>query len=459
MKTQVDLDIAHIDKYVSDSRKSYEAQLKELVDIPTVSMDPECKKDIEKAAATAAKFLESIGAKAEIIKTKGNPVVVGHLEQGSQYPTVAIYNHLDVQPADAEEWKTKPFEMTIENGTYRGRGTTDDKGPALTVMYAAKYIKEQNIPVNIKFFWEFEEEIGSPHYEQFLKDHKSKLATNSVVISDTIWVSRERPAIQYGLRGLQGLMIKLKTGVKDVHSGLTGGLARNPIGELAQVISECYDARTGEVKIPGFYDDVRPLSDAELANFLKSGFSVDGFKKAHELHSLRTEDIKDAVQRIWARPTFEVHGIVGGYKGPGVKTIVPHDAEVKISMRLVPDQDPDKVLACVTKFIKEKCPDIEIIKEGTLRPFFSDPDNVFNKAAAESMKFAFGKDPAFNREGGSIGAVVSMHDELKVPIIFMGLSLPEHGYHAINENFDWQQASGGMKMFIKYFSLVSAMTK
>lgn len=160
-------------------------------------------------------------------------------------------------------------------------------------------------------------------------DNKSKLDTDSIVISDTIWVSRERPAIPYGLRGLQGVLVRLKTGAKDVHSGTTGGLARNPIGELAQLISECYDARTGHVNIPGFYDDVRKPSESETNNFVASGFDVDAFKKAHELKALRTNDPKEASQRIWALPTFEVHGITGGYHGPGVKTIVPHEAEAK----------------------------------------------------------------------------------------------------------------------------------
>lgn len=455
MKVENELNLQAIEKYVGEQRAQYEKSLKEIVDIPSVSMEPERKGDIERTAKKAKEFLEGIGAKVEIIATEGNPIVLGEIHAGREFPTVAIYNHLDVQPANPDEWKAPPFDMQIDNGVYRGRGTTDDKGPALAAMFAAKYARDNKFPINIKFFWELEEEIGSENFEPTLIKHKDKFKTDSVVISDTIWVSRERPAIQYGLRGLQGIMIRLKTGVKDVHSGLVGGLARNPIGEIAKLISECYDAKTGEVKIPGFYDDVQALSDEELNNFLKSGFSVEGFKKAHELYSLRTDDMKDAVQRIWARPTFEVHGIVGGYSGPGVKTIVPHFAEAKISMRLVPKQDPEKVLACVTKFIKDRLPDCEIIKEGTLRPFLSNIDSPYNRMAAESMKFAFGKEPAFNREGGSIGAVVTMNQILGVPINFMGLSLPEHGYHAINENFDWQQASGGIKMFIKYFSLLS----
>jgi len=455
----VNVSVDKLTEYANACKSAYESELKKLVDIPSVSMDPSRKGDMELTAQMAMQLLKDAGGQVEIIKTAGNPVVLGEFKSDPAHPTVTVYNHLDVQPADAEEWQTPPFVMSIENDVYRGRGTTDDKGPALAVFYAAKYAHEHKFPINIKVMWELEEEIGSDHFEQFLKDNLSKLKTDSVVVSDTIWVSREKPAIPYGLRGLQGALVRLKTGAKDVHSGTTGGLARNPIGELCQLISQCYDAKTGHVNIPGFYDDVAKPSKEETSNFVASGFSVENFKKAHELKSLRTDNAQEASQRIWALPTFEVHGITGGYSGPGVKTIVPHQAEAKISMRLVPNQNPDKILAAFTKFVNENCPDAEIVKEGTLRPYLGEFTGPYNKAASDAMKLAFGTEPAFTREGGSIGAVVSMNDLLKVPIVFMGLSLPEHGYHAINENFDWQQASGGIKMFITYFDLLAHMKK
>jgi acetylornithine deacetylase/succinyl-diaminopimelate desuccinylase-like protein len=454
---KVDIDVQDVAKYAEQSRANFERDLKKLVDVPSVSMDPAHKQDMVRCAEAAAAMLKEAGAKAEVVKTAGNPVVIGAFESSPNHPTVTVYNHLDVQPADPSEWKTEPFQMKIDNGTYFGRGSTDDKGPALSVLYAARYAREHNIPINIRFIWELEEEIGSPNFEQFLKDNAGKLKTDSVVVSDTIWVSRERPAIGYGLRGLQGFSLRLKTGAKDVHSGLVGGLARNPIGELAQLISECYDATNGHVKIPGFYDDVRKLSPEETENFLNSGFTVDEFKRAHELKSLRTNDNAQAAERIWAMPTWEVHGIVGGYSGPGIKTIVPHQAEAKISMRLVPNQDPDKMLQLVTEFVKQRNPDVQVEREGSLRPYLGDFSGPFAQAAKQAMTEAFGKEPAFVREGGSIGAVVSMQQVLGVPIMFLGLSLPEHGYHAINENFDWQQASGGMKMFVRYFSALARM--
>jgi acetylornithine deacetylase/succinyl-diaminopimelate desuccinylase-like protein len=202
---------------------------------------------------------------------------------------------------------------------------------------------------------------------------------------------------------------------------------------------------------------VEKASTSELSNFVASGFTLEGFRKAHELLSLREADAKEGSERIWAKPTFEVHGIVGGYSGPGVKTIVPHQAEAKISMRLVPKQDPEKIYQLFEKFVKSKVKDVVVEREGSLRPYLGQFSGQFADAAKSAMKEAFGKEPAFTREGGSIGAVVSMRDVLNVPIVFLGLSLPEHGYHAINENFDWQQASGGMRMFASYFDQLSKL--
>lgn len=445
--------------YAEAQRGDYETALKSLVDIPSVSVDPAHKDDIARAAQTARALLESIGAKAEVIPTNGNPVVYGEILSDPGNQTVLIYNHLDVQPADPSEWERNPFCMSIEDGVYRGRGTTDDKGPAMAALFAAKYAVENKLPVNIKFLWELEEEIGGPSFDAFVKANQDRLKCDSIVIADTIWVSRDRPAIPYGLRGLQGFLLRLTTGAKDVHSGTTGGVARNPIGELCQLIDQCYDARTGEIKIPGIYDTVREPSKTELANFVKSGFSVENFQRAHELSGLRTDQAEEAALRIWARPTFEVHGITGGYSGPGIKTIVPHKAEAKISMRLVPDQNPDQVAELVTKFVASINPDVEVVKLDGLRPYLGEFTGPYYKAASRAMTLAFNKEAAYTREGGSIGAALSMNELLSAPIVFLGLSLPEHGYHAVNENFDWQQAGGGIRMFVHYFTLLGSIKK
>ena len=446
--------IAH---YIESARPEFEAKLREWVEIPTISAEPEHKSDIVRCADAAVQYLRSLGAEAQAIATAGNPVVVGKFETGRDRPTVTVYNHLDVQPANEPQWLRPPFVFHKEGDRYIGRGSTDDKGPALTALFGARYAIEHDIPVNIQFIWELEEEIGSPSFEHFMKSQTGNLRTDSVVVSDTIWIARGKPAVAYGLRGLAPMRLILETGSKDVHSGLTGGAARNPIAELCQLISECYDARKGHVRIPGFYDDVAKLSKAEVANFLASGFSVKQFKRAHELKKMREGDDAGIASRVWARPTFEVHGIVGGYTGPGVKTAIPYRAEAKISMRLVPNQDASRIVKLVKNFIKERNPDVQVIAESVLRPYLGPHTGPYADAARDAMRTAFGKEPAFVREGGSIGAVVTMQKYLKAPIVFLGLSLPEHGYHAPNENFDWEQASGGMRMFARYFESLARL--
>src|SRR5215467_323013 len=447
-----------IDTYIESAKAEFEAKLREWVEIPTISAEPEHTEDIHRGADAAVQYLRSLGAESEAVSTPGNPVVVGKFTTGTNRPTVTIYNHLDVQPANEPQWLRAPFVFHKDGDRYIGRGATDDKGPALTALFGARYAVEQGTPVNVQFIWEFEEEIGSPNFEHFMKQKAKDLSTNSVAVSDTIWIARGKPAVAYGLRGLAPVRLVLETGTKDVHSGVTGGAARNPITELCQLVAECYDVRKGQLRIPGFYDDVAKLSKAEMENFLASGFTVKQFKQAHELKKMREGAAADIAGRLWARPTFEVHGIVGGYTGPGVKTAIPYRAEAKISMRLVPNQKPDRVLKLVRSFIREKNPDVQFIPESYLSPYLGPHSGPYADAARDAMHTAFGKDPAFVREGGSIGAVVTMERYLKAPIVFLGLSLPEHGYHAPNENFDWEQASGGMKMFARYFETLARLS-
>jgi acetylornithine deacetylase/succinyl-diaminopimelate desuccinylase-like protein len=448
---------AGLDAYIKNSRAEFEDLLGEFVEVPTISMDPERKGDIRRGAELARQYLEAIGAKAEIVETPGNPVVFGRIESSPEHPTLTIYNHADVQPADPEEWHKAPFTFFKEGERYEGRGTTDDKGPALTAMLASRYAAQNGVPLNINFIWELEEEIGSPNFEHFIKNNADRLKTDSVLVSDTIWISRNRPAIPYGLRGAMMLTMTLETGAKDVHSGLTGGPARNPIAEISKIITDCFDAEKGRVKIKGFYDDVRRATKKEVQSFLDSGFTTKKFKAAHELKGLRFEEPERVLKAIMAEPTFEVHGIAGGYQGPGVKTIVPYRAQAKISCRLVPDQQPKKVFKLIKDFVRERNPDVKVEFISALGPYLGQFEGPYADAASRAMKYAFGRGPAFTREGGSIGAVVTMEKYLKAPIVFLGLSLPEHGYHAKNENFDWGMASGGMKMFVRYLDEISRL--
>jgi len=446
-----------IASYIQHARPRFEGMLAELVELPSVSMDPAHAVDVRRTAALAVEFLKELGAEAQLVETGGHPLVSGGWTTGAHHPTVTIYNHLDVQPAQEPEWRQAPFAFRKEDELYHGRGTTDDKGPALTALLAAKYAVEAGMPVNLRFLWELEEEIGSPNFAAALVNREAVTKPDSVLVSDTVWVARNRPAASTGLRGLVGARLTLRTGEKDAHSGLTGGAARNPLAELCALAHACVDAHTGKVKIPGFYDDVVPPTKAELQSFRASGFQVARFKQVYGFHSLRATAAADVVRRIWASPTFEVHGLVGGYTGPGVKTVVPGSGELKVTMRLVPNQRPAKIFALLRRHIATLNPDVRVEPEGMLEPFRGVVSGPYADAVRVGFRAGFGKEPAFVREGGSIGAVQSMVQAWHVPILFMGLSLPEHGYHAPNENFDWGQASGGIRAFVAYFRELAAM--
>jgi acetylornithine deacetylase/succinyl-diaminopimelate desuccinylase-like protein len=446
-----------LQSHARGKRPEFEDVLKRIVEIPSVSVEPERKGEVHRAAEYAVSLLRSFGATATLYETDGHPIVYGRFDRGPGLPTVTVYNHLDVQPAEGPDWNTAPFQFIREGDTYRGRGTTDDKGPAMTALFGARYAFEQKIPLNIHFLWELEEEIGSPHFETTIRANAKDFATDSIVVSDTVWVSRARPACPAGLRGLQGFRFDLQTGETDQHSGTAGGAARNPVTELCQLIADCVDGRTGRVKIPGFYKDVVPPTKKELEDLKKCGFTVRDFKKDHLFRSLRVDDALEVMKRIWMMPTFEVHGIAGGYQGPGVKTIIPPKATAIVSCRLVPKMSSAKIVKLVRDFVKTKNPDVKVSAEHALPPYEGKTTGPYADAIRGAMKFAFGKEPVFVREGGSIGAVLSMEKVLKAPVFFLGLSLPEHGYHAPNENYDWPQAEGGIAAFADYFRRLAEM--
>jgi acetylornithine deacetylase/succinyl-diaminopimelate desuccinylase-like protein len=436
-------------------RRRWEQELATLVELPSVSVDPAHAGDVRRTAAAAARLIRTLGGEATIVPTGGHPLVHGRFQRDRRFPTVTVYNHLDVQPADEPEWRSDPFRFTRRGDRYVGRGTTDDKGPALAALFGARYAMDRDVPINLQLLWELEEEIGSPHFERTIRRHRRRLATDAVIVSDTIWVSRKQPAVPVGLRGLQGLRLTLRTGTTDQHSGTTGGAARNPVAELAELIAAMLDARTGRVKIPGFYRGVVPPTRRELEDLRRSGFSVAHFKRDHGFRSLRTDDPLEVMQRLWCRPTLEVHGIAGGYQGPGVKTVVPPVATAILSCRLVPDMNPAAVVRQVRDFVRRRAPGVEVAPEHALAPFRGHTRGPHVDAIRGAVRFAFGREPVFVREGGSIGAVMSMERVLRAPVYFLGLSLPEHGYHAPNEYFDWRQAEGGILAFAKYFERVA----
>jgi acetylornithine deacetylase/succinyl-diaminopimelate desuccinylase-like protein len=450
-----------LNQFAEANRDRFETLLREFVETPTVSAQREHDGDIKRGVDLAVETIRQLGGDAKVLKTKGNPLVLGKFDSGRNAPTVTVYNHMDVQPAsrETEPWDTEPFVFTKKGDTYFGRGTTDDKGPALSALLGAVAAREAGVKANMRFLWEFEEEIGSQSFEGGIAAAMPGIATDSIIVSDTIWVARNRPACPSGLRGLAGFVMSLETAATDIHSGTTGGAARNPLGELMKLISQLYDATTGKVKVPGFYDDVVPPTKEELRDFANSGFSIRAFKTANKIKSMRTDNALDAMKRLWAAPTMEIHGVIGGYTAEGVKTVIPPRAEVKVSCRLVQNQDPNKIAKLVKDYVKKLNRDVKVEFEAAMYPYKAPTTGPLADAVKDAMRFAFGREPVFVREGGSIGAVASMEKVFKCPVMFLGLSLPEHGYHAPNENFDWQQARGGMIAFAKYFEEISRLPK
>jgi acetylornithine deacetylase/succinyl-diaminopimelate desuccinylase-like protein len=442
---------ADLPQFVTESEPWFRARLKTLVEQPTVSPGKLDDRAILAGVDVAAKLLAESGAQVDVVPTRGTPSVLARFAHPNPVARVVIYNHYDVQPADGGKWEqADPFGFEVRSDPereflYLGRGTTDDKGPALCAVRAAEWVARHQLPIEIITLWETEEEIGSPHFEDVLSSRKDLLKGDCVIVSDTIWPSAETPAISVGLRGGMLATLTLRTGAKEVHSGLAGGVARNPVRELAVLASAIDQAAFWKL------DAVDPSPD-ELASFMRSGFETEYFKSSHQLEKLRTELPIEMMVGLWSRPTFEAHAIAGGYQGRGVKSTIADSAELKVSFRLVPEQQPDRLFARLQQFVQLFNPDVEITRVADFVPYRGHTDGPVHDAIVHGMQTAFGSRPELVREGGSIGAVPKMASVLGVPIHFLPLSLPEHGYHSANERFDWKQAKGGIAAFMHTFA-------
>ena len=442
--------IEDLDGKVEQAEPWFRAHLRTLVEHETVSPGKTGDAEIRAGAEAARHLMQEAGAHAELVECSGTPSVLARFAHPQPVARLVIYNHLDVQPADARRWtQTDPFTMEVEahpqrEWLYKARGSTDDKGPGLCAVRAASWAHASGLPIDVTILWETEEEIGSPHFAEIVQARREQLACDAVIVSDTIWPSDAQPAISTGLRGSLQAMLRLRTAGKPAHSGLVGGAARNPVRELAALATAIDGARF-------WHEGAVPPSPAELEGFLRSGFDLEYFKRAHDLHRLETDVPLEVMLRIWARPTFEVHGLAGGHMGPGLKTIVPDQAELKVSFRLVPDQDPQTLGARLTEFVHALRPDVDVEVSGFLQPYRGPTSGPVHEAIAAALTEATGRAPVTVREGGSIGAVPILSDLLQVPVHFLPLSLPEHGYHAPNERFDWVQAKVGMTAFAKVF--------
>jgi acetylornithine deacetylase/succinyl-diaminopimelate desuccinylase-like protein len=428
--------------FINVNRDRYVEELKQYLGIPSISALPQHASDVRRAAEWTAEELRRVGLQnVRLIETPGNPVVYGDWLGAPDAPTILFYGHYDVQPVDpVDQWTTPPFEATVRDGEIYARGAADDKGQVFMHIKAVEAHLKKNgrLPLNIKFFIEGEEEVGSVHLDDFVRSHKQELSSDVVVISDSPMFDRGIPSICYGLRGLTYFQIDVRGTKTDLHSGSFGGAVANPAFVLAQMLAQMKD-RSGRVRIPGFYDDVRDLSEAERAEWKKLPFNETKYRKDLGAPRLYGETGYSTLERVWARPTFEVNGLLSGFTGEGAKTVLPATAMAKVSMRLVPDQDPQKIGDLFEAHIRKIAPktvDVKITRMHGGKPWMTEFDNKYVRAAGRAIEQGFGKSPVFNREGGSIPVVSTFQQELGVPSVLFGVGLPDENAHAPNEKLD-----------------------
>lgn len=431
-----------IDQYVETHKTRFLDELKELIRIPSISTLPEHKGDVQKAAQFVADALKTAGMEnIEIIPTEGHPLVYADWLHAPGKPTVLCYGHYDVQPPDPlEEWVSPPFEPTERNGNLYARGAVDDKGQMYMHVKALETLRTVNgtLPVNIKVLIEGEEEIGGKSIAKFVPANKQKLKADVALVSDTALYAEGIPTLCIGLRGLVYMEIECHGPARDLHSGLYGGAAPNPIFALAELLTQM-KGPDGKILVPGVYDDVAEPAAAELESWKKLPFNEASFLNDEVgATALTGEADRTILERVWSRPTLEVHGIAGGFTGAGAKTVIPAKATAKVSLRLVPNQDPDKIVAAVKRFAAEKAPkgtkmEVRLLSGGP--GIVVNPDHPAIAIAAKCFAEMLGRDTVFTRSGGSIPIVGDIGHHLGIPTILMGLGLPDDGLHSPNEKF------------------------
>jgi acetylornithine deacetylase/succinyl-diaminopimelate desuccinylase-like protein len=436
--------------FINVNRDRYVEELKQYLAIPSISALPQHTADVRRAAEWTADALKQVGMQnVRLIDTPGNPVVYGDWLNAPGKPTILFYGHYDVQPVDPVDlWTSPPFEATVRDGEIYARGAADDKGQVFMHIKAveAHLKKNGSLPLNIKFFIEGEEEVGSVHLDEFVRDHKQELAADVVVISDSPMFDRGIPSICYGLRGLAYFQIDLRGTASDLHSGSFGGAVANPAFVLAQILAGAKD-KSGKIKIPGFYDKVRELAPEERAEFAKLPFKEVKYRKDLGAPKLFGESGYTTLERVWGRPTFEVNGLLAGFTGEGAKTVIPAVAMAKISTRLVPDQDPEEIAKLIEAWLQKTAPktvEVKLTKMHGGKPWMTSFDNKYVQAAARAIELGFRERPVFNREGGSIPVVSTFSEELGLPTVLFGIGLPDENAHAPNEKLDLANFHNGV---------------
>ncbi|MGE3840824.1 MAG: dipeptidase [Vicinamibacterales bacterium] len=434
--------MSHVIDYIEVHRDRYLDELKQLLAIPSVSALSEHAADVRRCAQWCADHLSAIGMKnVRLFETPGNPIVYADWLEAPGAPTVLFYGHYDVQPVDPLElWTSPPFDATVRDGELFARGASDDKGQVFMHFKALEAHLKQNgrLPINFKLIIEGEEEVGSRNLDDFIEQQKNLLTADVVLISDTSMFDRGIPSLCYGLRGLTYFQIDLRGTNTDLHSGTYGGAVANPAFVLAQLLAQMKD-RGGRVKIPGFYDDVRPLTEAERAEYKKLPFNERRYAKDLGAPRLFGESGYTTLERTSGRPTFEVNGLLSGFTGEGAKTVLPAVAMAKVSMRLVPDQDPEKIGDLFEAYLRKVTPksvQLKVTRMHGGKAWMASLDNAYVQAAGRAIERGFGKAPVFTREGGSIPVVATFQAQLGIPSVLFGVGLPDDRIHAPNEKLD-----------------------
>jgi acetylornithine deacetylase/succinyl-diaminopimelate desuccinylase-like protein len=453
------------EQWLDDTREQGLRELEAFLRIPSISSQPDHAEDVRRAAGHLAEQYERIGLEnAQVIETGGHPAVYADWLKAPGKPTVLLYGHYDVQPVDPLDlWKSPPFEPIRQDGQLLARGASDDKGQIAIHWQAIEaWLKTTGeLPLNLKVIAEGEEEFGSEHFEPFVESNLERLATDYCVVSDTSMVAKGFPAITYGLRGLIYFEVTVEAAAVDMHSGEMGGVAPNPALALAEILTRLKDP-SGHILVPGFYDAVRPLSEEERQQYARVPFDEAAIKTTYGLRAVHGEPGFTPTERQWARPTLDVNGIWGGYQGPGSKTIIPALAAAKISCRLVPDQDPEQIMAAVGSYIEAVAPKTVRVKVSELsrgESWITPVDHPLIQAARRSLQRVYGKEPALIRAGGSIPAVEVLNRRLNAPCLLVGFVLPDCYAHAPNERLDLDSFYTGRRAAAALWQEIAAVQR
>ena len=448
-------------EYVDQHKEQHLDELRDLLRIPSVSTKSEHNEDIQRAANWIADKLRSVGLEGvEIIPTRRHPLVYGEWLRAPGKPTILFYGHYDVQPPEPLElWASPPFEPTIREGKLWARGVADDKGQVHIHLAALDALMKVHgtLPVNVKVIIEGEEEIGSENLYSYIRANKAKLKSDALLVSDTAMIAPGVPSISYGLRGLNYCQVEITAAEQDLHSGVFGGAAPNPLQVLADLFARLHD-KDGRVAVPGFYKDVRPLSAAERRALRALPWNEKEFRRFVGAPALTGEKGYSTLERLWCRPTLELNGMWGGYTGQGAKTVIPAKAYAKFSTRLVPNQDPKKIAGLVEKQVRRLLPKCVTCKFETLsqgKPWLAPYDHPIFQAAQRALSEGFGRKAVFIREGGSIPFVTEVHDLLGVPCVLMGFGLADENAHAPNEHLSLDHYYGGIRSVGRFYEEIA----